>query len=208
MKEAIIFDMGGVLVDLDLKACSDAFKQELGFMKIDEILDACHQKGIFNDFEGGLVTADEFRAYVLANSRPGCTSEDVDKAMWKLLVGIAPEKVELLRRLATERRLYMLSNNNPISMVCARRIFAEAGIPIDRIFSKCYLSFEMKMLKPSKEFYEAVAADIALPKQDLIFIDDSLANVEAAASVGIRSLHYKPGESLSGMIEKTLEGRC
>ncbi|MGM9786083.1 MAG: HAD family hydrolase [Candidatus Cryptobacteroides sp.] len=208
MTKAIIFDMGGVLVDLDLKACSDAFKQDLGFMKIDEILDACHQKGIFSDLEQGLISADDFRSYVLANSRPGCTAADVDKAVWAILLGIAPEKADLLRRLSLTHDIYMLSNNNPIAIVRAREIFEEAGIPMDFIFKKCYCSYQMKMLKPSREFYDAVAEDIAIDRSGMLFIDDSLANVEAALAAGIPSVHYRPGESLSSLVEKTLEGRC
>ncbi len=46
MNKALIFDMGGVLVDLDVQGCKDAFKQGLGYMRIDSLIDACHQKGI------------------------------------------------------------------------------------------------------------------------------------------------------------------
>ena len=45
--KAIIFDMGGVLVDLDIPGCKEYFKTELGYMDIDTVLDPCHQKGIF-----------------------------------------------------------------------------------------------------------------------------------------------------------------
>ena len=53
----------------------------MGFETITEILDPCHQKGIFGNFEEGLVSADEFRAWVLERSRPGCRPEDVDRCM-------------------------------------------------------------------------------------------------------------------------------
>lgn len=206
MKEAIIFDMGGVLLDLDLEACSNAFKQDLGFMQIDEILDAFHQKGIFSDLEQGLVSADGFRSHVLANSRPGCTPEDVDKAVWAILAGLPQDKAELLRSLSCKYRIYLLSNTNPIAMVAAGRMFDGAGVPLDRIFTKCYLSYEMKMLKPSLEFYEAVANDIAVEKDRMLFIDDSMANVEAAHMAGIPAVRYIPGESLADLVDAALEG--
>ena len=44
-RKAVIFDMGGVLVDLDIEGCRAAFKRLLGFEQIDQLVDPCHQKG-------------------------------------------------------------------------------------------------------------------------------------------------------------------
>lgn len=60
--KAIVFDAGGVLLDLDLERCKSAFKEKLEYNRIDELLDACHQKGIYGDMEEGKISADEFRA--------------------------------------------------------------------------------------------------------------------------------------------------
>ena len=111
MNKALIFDMGGVLVDLDVQACKDAFKQGLGYMRIDSLIDACHQKGIYGELEEGMLSAEDFRSAVLSESRPGASAEDVDRAMWKMLVGIEPYKVEMLSRLSEDYDLYLLSNN-------------------------------------------------------------------------------------------------
>ena len=86
--------MGGVLVDLDLEGCRNSFKENLGFEEIDKILDPCHQKGIYGDMEEGLITAEEFIATVLASSRPDAKAEGVMEAVWKILVDIAPYKVD------------------------------------------------------------------------------------------------------------------
>ena len=69
--KALIFDMGGVLVDLDIEDCKRAFKEYLGYDEIDNIIDACHQKGIYGDLEEGTLSAEEFRKIVLEDSRPG-----------------------------------------------------------------------------------------------------------------------------------------
>lgn len=64
-RKAVIFDMGGVLVDLDMQGCRDAFKRILNYHRIDELLDPCHQKGIIGELEEGLLSSDEFRQAVL-----------------------------------------------------------------------------------------------------------------------------------------------
>ncbi|MBR1956744.1 MAG: HAD family phosphatase [Bacteroidales bacterium] len=203
--KALIFDMGGVLVDLDIEDCKKAFKEGLGYHKIDDIIDACHQKGIYGELEQGLLTGDEFRKIVLSESRPGSKPEDVDKAMYHILVGIAPEKVRLLKDLAAEYDLYLLSNNNEICLPCARGIFEQAGIPLDKIFRKCFYSFEMKALKPSESFYKDVVEQIGIPSEQMLFIDDSMANVEGSIAAGLPAIYYKPGTDLGAVIAKALE---
>lgn len=207
-RKALIFDMGGVLVDLDIEDCKRAFKEDLGYYRIDEIIDPCHQKGIYGDLEEGLISPEEFRNAVLAESRQGARPEDVDKAMWHILVGIEPYKADLLKRLSDSYELYMLSNNNGICLPRSREIFADAGVPLDDIFRKCYFSFEMKALKPSEAFYKAVMEDIGLAKEDMLFIDDSQKNVDGALAAGLPAVFYRPGSDLGELLDKVLEGDC
>lgn len=196
--------MGGVLVDLDMQGCKDAFKRILGYSRIDELLDPCHQKGIIGDLEGGVLTEDEFRQAVLSESAEGCVPEDVDKAFWHILEGIAPYKAELLVKMSRSYDLYLLSNNNGITMVRAYQLFEEAGAPLDKVFRKCFLSYQMKALKPSETFYKAVVEQIGLPSDMLLFIDDSMPNVEGSIAAGLPAVHYIPGSDLSALLAEAL----
>lgn len=204
MIKAIIFDMGGVLVDLDIEDCKKVFKETLGYDDIDQIIDACHQKGIYGDLEEGTLSAEEFRSIVLAGSRSGSTPEMVDEAMSHILVGIQPYKVQMLKKLAQEYDLYMLSNNNAICLPYSRAMFAEAGIPLEDIFKKCFFSFEMKALKPSAAFYKAVVEQIGLPAEEMFFIDDSQRNVDGSIAAGLPAVYYEPGTDLEALISGVL----
>lgn len=205
MNKTVIFDMGGVLVDLDIEDSKNVFRQELGYAGIDQLIDACHQKGIYGDLEEGTLSAEDFRSMVLAESRPGIAPEEVDRAMSHILVGIAPHKVELLKRMAGKYDLCMLSNNNPICLPFSKKMFEDAGIPLEKLFRKCYMSFEMKALKPSEAFYKAVLADIGRPSEELIFIDDSQKNVDGAIAAGMPAVYYEPGTDLSSLLAEVLE---
>ena len=204
MIKAIIFDMGGVLVDLDIEDCKKVFKETLGYNDIDQIIDACHQKGIYGDLEEGTLSAEEFRSIVLAGSRPGSVPEMVDEAMSHILVGIQPYKVQMLKKLAQEYDLYMLSNNNAICLPYSRAMFADAGIPLEDIFKKCFFSFEMKALKPSAAFYKAVVEQIGLPAEEMFFIDDSQRNVDGSVAAGLPAVYYEPGTDLEALISGVL----
>ena len=194
-------------MDLDVEGCKTAFKMILGYDNIDNIIDACHQKGIWGELEEGAMSADDFRRIVLAGSRPGSRVEDVDKAMSYILIGIEPYKVQLLRYLSESYDLYMLSNNNSICLPFAADIFEKAGIPLDDIFLKLFLSFEMKALKPSEEFYKRVVAQLGGVVDDMLFIDDSMRNVEGAIAAGLPSVYYEPGSDLAALLADALDDK-
>lgn len=206
--KAIIFDMGGVLVDLDIEDCKNAYKTLLGYDRIDELIDPCHQKGIYGDLEEGVLSAEDFRRIVLEESNPGSDPHLVDEAMWHILSGISPYKADLLNKLAEDYDLYLLSNNNPICMPRSRRLFEEAGAPLDKLFRKCFLSYEMKALKPSDAFYKSVVEQIGLPSDQMIFIDDSQKNVDGAIASGLPAVYYEPGTDLSALLADVLENQC
>lgn len=196
--------MGGVLVDLDIEGCKDSFRKNLEYHDIDRIIDPCHQKGIWGDLEEGLLEADEFRRIILADSCPGAGPQDVDEAMARILVGISPYKAELLKRMASGYDLYMLSNNNSICLPYSSVMFTSAGIPLSDIFRKCFFSFEMKALKPSREFYKRVMEEIGGPAENMLFIDDSRTNVDGAVAAGLPAVYYEPGTDLSALLSDVL----
>ena len=100
--------------------------------------------------------------------------------------------------------IYLLSNNNPIAVQKSEVIFSEAGIPMDKIFIKCYYSYKLKTLKPSAFFYRSVVEDIDAPAEDMLFIDDSMKNVEGAIAAGLPAVHYVPGTDLAALLADTL----
>ena len=192
-------------MDLDIEDCKSAFKSLLGFGRIDELIDPCHQKGIYGDLEEGTLPAEDFRRMVLEDSRPDSSPELVDEAMWHILVGVSPYKAELLNRLSRRYDLYLLSNNNPICMPRSRRLFEEAGAPLDKVFRKCFLSYEMKALKPSESFYRSVMEQIGLPSEQMILIDDSQKNVDGSMDAGLPAVYYEPGTDLSALLAEVLD---
>ena len=200
MVKAIVFDIGGVLIDLDPARCIEAFQTILGFGRITEILDPSHQKGIYGDMEAGILPAGEFRRLVLEESRPGCVPADVDRAMAALLVDMREDTVKTVRRLGARYPLYLLSNNNPISMARTYQILRQKGLEASATFRDQFISWEMKMLKPSPAFYREVVRRIGLPAGEILFIDDNQANVDGALSVGMQARYYLPGSPLSALL--------
>ena len=199
MIKAIVFDIGGVLIGLDLARCIRAFEDILGFYRITELLDPYHQKGIYGEMEAGRITGEEFRTLVLADSRPGSKPSDVDRCMGALLTGMTQDTVDTVKELATRYPLYLLSNNNPIAMPIITGMFRENGLGPET-FKGQFISSEIRLLKPSREIYEATIEGIGLPAGEILFIDDNEANVMAAREAGLQARLYVPGTRLSTLL--------
>lgn len=200
MVKAIVFDIGGVLIGLNLGRCINAFQEILGYDRITELLDPYHQKGIYGDMEGGLISADDFRCRVLAESRPGCKPSDVDRCMGALLLEMTEDTVATVKDMATRYPLYLLSNNNPIAMRLINEEFRRNGIEPEVTFKDQFISSEMRLLKPSRAIYEAAITRIGLPAGDILFIDDNETNVRAAREAGLQARVYMPGSKLSVLL--------
>ena len=204
MIRAIVFDLGGVLIDLSYENCVRAFVEVLGFERIYELLDLSHQQGIYGDMEAGLITADEFRAAVLRDSRPGAVPSDVDRCMAALLTGMDPAKVPLLERLAQKYPLYGLTNNNEISVARMHEIYEENGLDWQRVFRKEFISCRMKLMKPGRKIFDAAAAEIGFPPAEILFVDDSQKNVDGARAACWQAVLYVQGTDLGACIANYL----
>ena len=197
----IVFDLGGVLVDLDFKSAINGL-QEAGFANVKEQLQAFDRGGIFQKFELGEVNADEFRTAIRENSTVTLTDEEVD-TLWNLmLLEIPREKLELILELRGKYMVYLLSNTNPIhwDYVC-KNAFNYRGFRVNDYFEETFLSFEMHLAKPDKAIFEKVLEEANLLPEETLFIDDSEANCQTAEELGIHTHHYHIGDDLSKIFE-------
>ena len=197
----IVFDLGGVLVDLDFKAAINGL-QKAGFANVKEQLQTLHQGGIFQKFELGEMTAEEFRTAIRENSTVELTDEEVDKLWNAMLLEIPREKLELILDLRGKYMVYLLSNTNSIhwDYVC-KNAFNYRGFRVNDYFEETFLSYEMHLAKPDKAIFEKVLQDANLLPEETLFIDDSEANCKAAEEVGIHAHHYHIGDDLSKVFE-------
>ena len=197
----IVFDLGGVLVDLDFKAAINGL-QEAGFANVKEQLMAFDRGGIFQKFEVGEITADEFRTAIRENSIVTLTDEEVDNLWNAMLLEIPREKLELILHLRGKYMVYLLSNTNSIhwDYVC-KNAFNYRGFRVNDYFEETFLSYEMHLAKPNKAIFEKVLHDANLLPEETLFIDDSEANCKAAEEVGIHAHHYHIGDDLSKVFE-------
>jgi putative hydrolase of the HAD superfamily len=83
-------------------------------------------------------------------------------------------------------------------------MFEEAGFSMKTDFKKCYISYELKALKPSAECFQAVMDDIGIPAEYMLFIDDSQRNVDGSIEAGLPAVYYEPGSDLAALLAEAL----
>lgn len=199
MIKNIVFDLGGVIVPLNRDACNSAFS-EIGFKDFDKILNNYVQEGFFLQYEKGEINSHQFRSIIrdnmLAPFKKSVSDIDIDNAMGAFLDEIPAERIELLTSLRKVYKLFMLSNTNPIAISFVKKLFRKAGKEMDDCFDQIFLSYQMKMAKPSKEIFTNMMEQANMIPQETLFIDDAPINIESATQIGIQTLLYIPGTNL------------
>lgn len=197
MVKAVVFDMGGVLLNLDFNRCIKDFQERAGFMDIADYLDPYHQKGFIGDLEGGVITEEEFYDECLKHCAPGTSRQVAYECFVSLLIDLNKPVMEVLMQLRKDYKLYLLTNNNPLSRrAFDKMILEEEGLKSDDIFTHQFYSYEMKLQKPSREIFEKTIEGIGCKPEEILFVDDSPANCAAAEEVGIKTVLYTPGTDI------------
>lgn len=185
----LIFDFGGVIIDLD-RECSVREFERLGVYNASELLSNYLQSGIFFLLESGKIGAAEWRNRLrLEYGIDNASDKEIDEAFFAFLRNVPEHRLALLRKLhggiynsRGERiRIVLLSNTNEVHFpACKRRYFESNGYRTDDYFDRLYLSYEMKMSKPDDEIFLALAAAEGVEPHECLFFDDGPANIDAA----------------------------
>mgnify|MGYP001170900595 CR=1 FL=1 len=186
----IIFDLGGVLLNLDFDLTQQAFV-ELGIADFKGYYNKAKQIGLFDDFEIGRISEAEFCDGIRTLSGLDESNEVLIKAWNAMLLNFPVIRKELLLKLKNEFSLVLLSNTNEAHI----RAFTETiKIDIDEtslspLFNEVYYSNEIGFRKPNVNAFEFVLAQNNFKAEETLFIDDSIQHLEGAKLLGIKTLH-------------------
>ena len=195
----IIFDFGGVLLDIDINKTIQAF-EKLGIKGLSTSDIYPNPKSCFVALEMGTMSTREFFDYILENyptDKP-VSQKDLYEAWAALLLPYKEENVEMIKKLKSENyNIYLLSNTNyPHRIRFLNNFTRQFGYDMESLFDKCYYSDDLGMRKPDSQIYKHVIEDAGLDPLETMFIDDTESNTNAAEVYGIQThfLNLKQGE--------------
>lgn len=202
MIQNLLFDLGGVILDIKRENCVAALTR-LGMAGADELLDPYTQRGPFLQLESGQITPAEFRAKIrtMLADPEAPTDAEIDAAFCEFLIGIPVHRLRALAGLRKRYGIYMLSNTNPImwhTKIASE--FAKDGGSLSDYFDGVLTSFEAGCVKPSPRIFDMAAERFGIDRGATLFLDDGLANVEAARRCGYQSALVAPGMEFIDLI--------
>jgi FMN phosphatase YigB (HAD superfamily) len=193
----IIFDLGEVIVDLDISATEKAFAELLP-LNNNSIYSYSSQTRVFDLLETGKISPQEFRNELRKLSSSDMTDEQIDIAWNAMLIEIPKRKINLVQNLRLSYQTFVLSNTNKIHIdyVNAKLLPPLALLDLSEVFDQVYYSHDIRERKPDDAAFTYVLNKHELNPTETLFIDDKLENIETAQKLGIKTWHLTNREDL------------
>lgn len=197
----IIFDLGGVILNLDMALTLSAF-EKLANKTIN--INLIHGTPLFEAYESGLITSQEFLNGIREFVGQHATNAEIIDAWNAMLLDLPQERINLLREIAKEKRIFLLSNTNEIHLEAFQEIVKkQTDLQIlDEVFEKAYYSYQMFDRKPKASIFQTVLNNHQLLPSETLFIDDTEIHIKAAQTCQINTFHLKKPLTLFDVFEK------
>jgi putative hydrolase of the HAD superfamily len=200
----IIFDLGGVLLNINPKKTIEAFGQ-LGMEELIGEKGLSYDHDIFYLMEQGKVSPEEFRDGVRKLLSTEVSDEQIDEAWTAMLLDFPKVRVQLVQNLRIHYGIYLFSNTNAIHVAKYHSDFRKQhGFEVSSLFEKDFYSNEIGYRKPSPESFQEIIRLSGIIPEETLFIDDSLANVEAAKACGLKGYWLEPGQKIEKIFRNFL----
>jgi len=190
--KTIIFDLGVVLLDIDVDSTLNQFKK-IGADLTNPDLDITNRNSLFQKIERGELSEQEIIDRINKHL-PVPVENKVIRDIWNAtIVSFPKEKIAVLHKLKDFYKVYLLSNTNQIHYEKFNDIIInEYNRPFNSYFDKAFYSHELKMSKPDPKIYETVINEIGDKPESCLFLDDKIENLEVPAKMGVQTQHVSP----------------
>ena len=152
--KALLFDLGGVIVNLDYHKTINAF-EALGVTNAEILYNQFSQTEIFDDFETGCLSGKEFINLMKHQISTHSSESEIKKAWNAMILGFEEAKLEQIKRYSEKIPCYLLSNTNEIHLAYIQSLLGKMPFKnLELLFNKCYYSHIIGKRKPHKETFE------------------------------------------------------
>ncbi|MBL4709944.1 MAG: HAD family phosphatase [Flavobacteriales bacterium] len=198
---AIIFDLGNVIIDLDIEATTIAFQNIYG-LDYEENMAKLEAKQVFAKYETGHISTQTFLNELSAFD-DAISFDEIKNAWNAMLLDIPEENYKILLNVKKSYKTFCLSNTNKLHIdFIYKQLKIDKGISnLDNYFEKVYLSHEMGKRKPNVDIFEELIKNHQLDPNTTVFIDDTADHLEGAKQAGLHTIHMTEELSLSSLFK-------
>jgi putative hydrolase of the HAD superfamily len=198
--ENIIFDLGGVILDVDYNLTRTAF-EKLGVIHFDAMYSQANADQLFQKLETGEIS--EQRFYEELNRCTGLhlSAEEIRTAWNAMLLSFREKSLHFLEQIRPKYKIYLLSNTNYIHLNSFKETFHQKRRTktFEEYFDKAFYSCEIGFRKPDAACYDWVTKELKIDSAKTLFIDDSLHNIEGAKKAGWQTVHLSNGMQIEDL---------
>lgn len=190
----IIFDLGGVVLDIDYQLTQKAF-EEMGAANFQEQFTQAAQSGIFDAYEVGEMSSAHFINKLMEFMPAGTSPNKVVHAWNAMIKEIPAENLTLLKKLKEKYQVIALSNTNELHIEFFEGKLRKHGknLHMTDFFHFPYYSSQLGMRKPHVDTFQYVCNLHQLDKTKTLFIDDTIRHIEGAQKCGLHTFHFTDG---------------
>lgn len=199
----IIFDYGGVILNIDYQKTVDAFRN-LGLNDFDRLYSQALQVDLFDRLEKGLLTPADFYHSIRDISGLNLPDSRIEEAWNSIILDMPPHRISLLEKVRRHYRIFLLSNTNEIHCrVYTAQLKEKYGYgDFSELFEKVYFSFRIGMKKPDPVIFQLVLTENNLNPVETLFIDDSVQHIKAAELSGLKTCFLEDYKEVSDLFTK------
>lgn len=198
----IIFDLGGVLLNINYQLTEQAFIK-IGLSNFNDVYSKAKQTDFFDQFETGKISADFFRNELKKHLPINITNQEINAAWNAMLLDLPKERVELLLKLKNNYRTFLLSNTNEIHIDAFEQIYTThyGNDLFEKLFERYYYSNRIGLRKPNINCFQHVIAENRLNPAETLFVDDSEQHIAGAIQCGLKAVHLKENETINDLLK-------
>ena len=191
----IIFDLGGVILNLNYQATTYAF-EKLGVQNFENLYNQKKQTELFNNFEKGLISSKNF-IYQLQQTT-ALSKKQIINAWNAMLLDLPKERLEFILSLKKNYRTFLLSNTNEIHIEYFENQLSKKNhlSLFNDCFDKIYYSSKLGDRKPNASCFGKVIKENNLIPKETLFIDDSIQHIHSANKMGIKTYLIDQNKSI------------
>ena len=206
--KSIIFDLGGVILNLNYSKTEDEFKK-IGVLNFKEFYSQKKQTLLFDDFEKGKIKPEEFISSFKESENLKIKEIDFINAWNAMLLEIPIEKLQFIDGLKKDYKIILLSNTNEIHIKKFEDDLKKNNMleQFYKCFDKIYYSSRMGKRKPEENCFNQVLEENGLIAENTLFIDDSVQHIEGAKKVGVKTFHLEKNKSILGLFPDIIQSK-
>jgi FMN phosphatase YigB (HAD superfamily) len=201
----VIFDLGGVIINLDIPRTIKAF-EAFGINDFEKTYSQLSQTAIFDQFDKGTISEEDFFRALRLQFDLDVSIADLKNAWNAMLLDFPKHRLEQLKYYKSNYRTFLLSNTNFTHIqVFEQTLLNEHGVSnLSGYFEKDYYSCRMGMRKPDKAIFEFVLNENQLDPEETVFIDDTIIHVNGAKQAGINAYLLTKGAEFKELLDTVL----